>query len=79
LKTPKEPGMLMKKQPLANRKEISMAAAKNQAIENNRVTKSHGRLDEGRKQHIKMKVYPGMLMKTNGLKNGSEDIRECCR
>jgi hypothetical protein len=63
LENPRKPGMLMK----------------NQAIENNGVAKAHSRLDNERKQHAKMKVYPRMLMKINGLRNDLVKNRECYR
>jgi len=47
-----------------------MATAKNQAAENNGVAKTSSSLSQEGKPYTKMKVEPGMLMKTNGLKNG---------
>jgi hypothetical protein len=35
------------------------------------------RLLNNQRQHRKLKVYPGMLMKTHDLKNDFGDIREC--
>jgi hypothetical protein len=46
-------------------------------VEDKEVIVACRRLSNNQTQHRKMKVYPGMLMKTNDLKNGFGDILEC--
>jgi hypothetical protein len=49
---------------LAEKLEILMALAKSQPFENKEVKYFTSKLNTGRKNAPKMKVYPGMLMKT---------------
>ncbi len=46
-------------------------------VEDKAVIVACSRLLNNQRQHRKMKVYPGMLMKTHDLKNDFGDIREC--
>jgi hypothetical protein len=46
-----------------------MAGPRNPNIENNELASACSRLYKAEKQHHKMKVYPGMFMKTKGVKN----------
>jgi hypothetical protein len=56
-----------------------MRLKKIQPIENKGVDKIDSRLANARKHDAKTKVYPRMLMKINGLRNGLGKNPECYR